>query len=88
MSHQFPVDAVAVVLVVDVVDAVVVVVVVVFIVVVVLVLVVVDVDVVIKVVLLHDAKTIDITMRQVKENQITPFFIVTSFLFIRNLLKN
>jgi hypothetical protein len=41
--------------------------------------VVVDVGVLVVVVLLHDAKTIDITMRQVSAIQIVPFFIHTSF---------
>ena len=57
-----------------------VVVVVVFVVVVVLVLVVVDVAVVV-VVLLHDAKTIEMTMRQVSAIQIVPLFIALSFYF-------
>jgi hypothetical protein len=70
----------AVVVVVDVGGAVVVVVVVVF--VVVAVLVGADVDVVVVVVLLQDAKTSDVTMRQVSAIQIVPFFIHTSSLFL------
>jgi hypothetical protein len=77
VSHQFPVAAVVVaVVVVGVVIWVVVVVVVVLVVVVVVVDVGVEVDVV---VLLHDAKTIDVTMRQVSNPQIIPFFIQISF---------
>ena len=66
---------------------VVVVVVVVFVVVMVLVLVVVDVDVVVVVVLLQDAKTSDVTMRQVSTIQIAPLFIMTSLSFIEYLEK-
>jgi hypothetical protein len=59
----------------------VVVVVVVAVVFVVVVVVVVDVDVVVVAVLLQDAKTIDVTMRQVSAIQIIPFFIHTSLYF-------
>jgi hypothetical protein len=52
---------------------------VVFVVVVVLVLVVVVVDVIVAVVLLQDAKTSDVIMRQVNAIQTVPFFIHTSF---------
>jgi hypothetical protein len=41
-----------------------------------------DVDVVVVVVLLQDAKTSDVTMRQVSAIQIVPFFIHTSSLFL------
>jgi hypothetical protein len=47
----------------------------------------VDIDVVGVVVLLQDAKTIDITIRQVSASQIAPFFIHTSFIFIRLMRK-
>jgi len=76
VSHQFPVAAVVVAVVVVGVVIWVVVVVVVVLVVVVVVCVGVEVDVV---VLLHDAKTIDVTMRQVSNPQIIPFFIQISF---------
>jgi hypothetical protein len=80
-SHQFPVGVVVVEVVVGVV-----VVVVLVVVVVVLVVVVVDVGVVV-VDLEQDAKTIDVTMRQVNIIQMAPFFIQTSFL-IGMLLEN
>jgi hypothetical protein len=76
VSHQFPVAAVVVAVVVVGVVIWVVVVVVVVLVVVVVVCVGVEVDVA---VLLHDAKTIDVTMRQVSNPQIIPFFIQISF---------
>ena len=82
---QFPVVTVVVVLVVET-GVVVVVVVVVFVVVVVLPGEV-DIDVVGVVVLLQDAKTIDITIRQVSASQIAPFFIHTSFIFIKLMRK-
>jgi hypothetical protein len=47
----------------------------------------VDIDVVGVVVLLQDAKTIDITMRQVSAIQIVPLFIHTSFIFIKLMRK-
>jgi len=76
LSHQFPVTAVVVAVVVVGVVVLVVVVVVVVLVVVVVVDVGVEVDVV---VLLHDAKTSDVTMRQVSNPQIIPLFIQISF---------
>ena len=86
LSHQFPVPAAVVVVLV--VFGAVVVVVVVFVVVAVLVLVVVDVDVVVAVVVLQDAKTSDATMRQVSAIQIVPFFIHTSlFIFVDDFRK-
>jgi hypothetical protein len=85
LSHQFPVVTVVVVLVVET-GVVVVVVVVVFVVVVVLPGEV-DIDVVGVVVSLQDAKTIDITMRQVSAIQIVPLFIHTSFIFIKLMRK-
>jgi hypothetical protein len=83
LSHQFPVTAVVVaVVVVGVVVLVVVVVVVLVVVLVVVVVVVLVVDVGIEVdvvVLLHEAKTIDVTTRKVSNPQIIPLFIQISF---------
>jgi hypothetical protein len=79
VSHQFPVTAVVVAVVVVGVVVLVVVVVVVFVVVVVEVVCVgVEVDVV---VLLHDVKTSDVTMRQVSNPQIILLFIQISFFY-------
>jgi hypothetical protein len=78
ISHQFPVALVVVAVVVVGVVIWVVVVVVVVLVVVVVVDVGVEVDVV---VLLHDAKTSDVTMRKVSNAQIIPLFIQTSIYF-------
>jgi hypothetical protein len=46
-----------------------------------------DVDVVVVVVLLQDAKTSDVTMRQVSAIQIVPFFIHTSFVILKPLIQ-
>jgi hypothetical protein len=82
--HQFPVTAVVVeVVVVGVVVLLLVVVVVVVVIVVLVVDVGVEVDVV---VLLHDAKTSDVTMRKVSNPQIIPLFIQISFLFFTGIL--
>jgi hypothetical protein len=87
LSHQFPIVTVVVVLVVETGGFVVVVVVVVVFVVVVVLPGEVDIDVVGVVVLLQDAKTVDITIRQVSASQIAPFFIHTSFIFIKLMRK-
>jgi hypothetical protein len=87
LSHQFPIVTVVVVLVVETGGFVVVVVVVVVFVVVVVLPGEVDIDVVGVVVLLQDAKTVDITIRQVSASQIAPFFIHTSFIFIKLMSK-
>jgi len=80
ISHQFPVALVVVAVVV--VGVVVVVVVLVVVVVVVVVVLVVDVGIEVDVVvLLHDAKTSDVTMRKVSNAQIIPLFIQTSIYF-------